>query len=375
VSSIAAPTSQREEKKRNEMQSNHEKRAALIARAEEVSKRKPFTQEDTALFNSLMRLSDAMLVEGEPSNTEEQRAVSLRFRELLTGKQIRTYTPLSTGADPQLIAQGFEAQVKSLAIADGPLFAGSPLLTNFYATNMAPSKTVVADDLSSTGFVLVENAGAGADEAEITFSGVTFGKNFFSTGIMLVSMPELDQDISGWTTTETLLAKTTAARLSRIQNATWLAALKTALALNSSASIHAGAANITANNVYGLVSAVGAAYRTSPSAAFIMSPAQQTALGALITAGSNTREFPEILNAKPTLLDYPVHIVAAAAASDILFGDFSFAMSKSMPMEVKTLTERFVLDGYLGVLVGQRADFQWSVPTTSNSPVKMLLFP
>ncbi len=106
-----------------------------------------------------------------------------------------------------------------------------------------------------------------------------------------------------------------------------------------------------------------------------MSPAQQTALGALITAGSNTREFPNILDAKPTLLDYPVHIVAAAAASDILFGDFSFAMAKSMPLEVKTLSERFILDGYIGLLVGQRADLQWSVATTSNSPVKTLIFP
>jgi HK97 family phage major capsid protein len=373
VPSIAATTSQREEKKRNEMQSNKEKRAALIARAEEVSKRSPFTKEDSSLFASLMRLSDAMLVEGESTSTDEQRKASLRFRELLLGKQTRTYTPLSTSADGQLIAQGFEAQVKNLMIADGPLFAGSPLLTNFPATNMAPSKTVVCDDLSSTGFVLTESSGAGADEAEITFSGVTFGKSFFSTGIMLVSSTLVD-DLASWTTTEQLVAKTTAARLSRIQNATWLAALKTALALNSSAAVSAGGSSITAANVYALVSAVGAAYRTSPSAAFTMSPAKQTDLGALITAGSNTREFPEVLNAKPTLLGYPVYIVAAAATSDILFGDFSFAMSKSMPLEVKTLTERFILDGYLGVLVGQRADFQWSVATTSDSPVKTLSF-
>src|SRR5258708_7086973 len=352
------------------MQSNKERRASLLDRAEKVSLRKPFTQEDTALFNSLMRLSDAMLIEGQPSTADEQRKASLRFRELLLG-ETRTYTPLSTSADPQLIAQGFEAQVNNLMIADGPLFAGSPLLTNFYATTMAPSKTVVADDLSSTGFVLVENTGAGADEAEIVFGGVTFGKSFFSTGIMLVSST-LSDDLASWTTTESLVAKTTAARLSRIQNATWLAALKTALALNSSASIHARAANATAANIYSLVSAVGAAYR--PSAAFIMSPAQQTALGAFITARSTTLEFPHVLTAKPTLLDYPVHIVAAAAASDILFGDFSFAMAKSMPLEAKTLSERFSLDGYIGLLVGQRADLQWSVATTSNSPVKTLIF-
>src|SRR5258708_9155739 len=204
-----------------------------------------------------MRVSDDSLVEGEPRNTDEERAASLRFRELRLGKQTRTYTPLSTSADPQLIAQGFEAQVKSLMIADGPLFAGSPLLTNFPATNMAPSKTVVCDDLSSTGFVLTENTGAGADEAEITFSGVTFGKSFFSTGIILVSSSLVD-DLSSWTTTEKLVAKTTAARLSRIQNATWLAALKTALALNAGAGIHAGGATITASNVYSLIASVRA---------------------------------------------------------------------------------------------------------------------
>src|SRR5258708_11105848 len=55
------------------MQSNHEKRVALIARAEEVSKRNPYTKEDSSLFASLMRLSDAMLVEGESTSNDEQR--------------------------------------------------------------------------------------------------------------------------------------------------------------------------------------------------------------------------------------------------------------------------------------------------------------
>jgi HK97 family phage major capsid protein len=258
--------------------SKKEQRAALIARAESLLQKKPYSQEDNALFNSLIRLSDALILDGESSSTDEQRKASLQFRELLLSEK-RTYTPLSTSADGQLIAQGFEASVKSLMISDGPLFAGSPLLTNFPAKNMAPSKTVVADDLSSTGFVLTENTGAGADEAEIIFGGVTFSKSFFSTGIMLVSSMLAD-DLASWTTTENLLAKTTAARLSRVQNSVWLAALKTALALNASAGIHAGAANATAANIYALISAVGAAYRSSPSAAFLMSPAQQTALGA-----------------------------------------------------------------------------------------------
>src|SRR5260370_40144132 len=106
-----------------------------------------------------------------------------------------------------------------------------------------------------------------------------------------------------------------------------------------------------------------------------MSPTEQTSIGALITAGSNTREFPDILSAKPTLGGYPVHIVAASAASDLLFGDFSFAMAKSMPMEVKTLHQRFAADGYMGVLVGQRAHLQWSVSNSSNSPLNTVLLP
>jgi HK97 family phage major capsid protein len=356
------------------MSNNKQRRAEVISRAEAILQSKPLTHEHTALFNGLMKLSDVMLVDGEQTTTDEQRAASLRLRALLTGQQTRTYVPMSDAVQGAagLERTGFEAQVKNLMIADGPLFAGSPLLTNFYATNMAPSKTVACDDLSSTGFVLTENSGAGADEAEITFSGVTFGKKFFSTGIMLLSS-ELAQDISSWTTTEQLLAKTTAARLSRIQNATWLAVLKTALASNSSAAVAAGGSSVTAANVYSLISAVGAAYRSS-AAAFIMSPSQQTAIGALITAGSNAREFPDVLSAKPTIRGYDVHIVAAASASDILFGDFSFAMAKSMPMEIKTLSERFCLDGYIGVLVGQRADFHWSVATTSDSPVKTLSF-
>src|SRR5260370_19176316 len=144
-------------------------RSALIARAESLLQKKPYTQEDNALFNSLIRLSDAMILDGESSSTDEQRKASLRFRELLLSEK-RTYTPLSTGADGQLIAQGFEANVKNLMIADGPLFAGSPLLTNFPAKNMAPSKTMAADDFTSTRVVQRADVRAGASAAAINSS-------------------------------------------------------------------------------------------------------------------------------------------------------------------------------------------------------------
>lgn len=351
-----------------------EKRAALIAQADSLLAKPNFSKEDRAKFESLMSLASAFNGVDEPEviTTNEKRQATKYFRDLMLGPEVRTYTPLSTSADSQLIAQGFERDIKTMMIADGPLFAGSPLLTNINVLKMNPSKQPVSDDLSSTGFVLTENSGPANDEAELNFSSVLFGTTTFSSGIILVSS-SLSEDLEAWTTTEALVKRTASARLSRIMNSTWLAALKTALALNSSASIHGGAANITASNIYALVSAVGTAYR--PNAAFVMSPAQQTALGALITAGSNTREFPDVLDAKPMLLDYPVHIIAAAAASDILFGDFSFAYAKSDAIEIQTMSERFILDGYLGLVLRQRADFKWSVATTSDSPVKVLIFP
>jgi len=352
--------------------SKKEKRSALIAQASLLVNKSPFTKEDSARFDSLMSLAEA--IADSAVVTDEKREATKYFRDLILGPEIRTYTPMSTSADSRLIAQGFERDIKTLMIADGPLFAGSPLLSNINVQKMNPSKLPVSDDLSSTGFVLTENIGPANNEAELNFSSVLFGSSTFSTGIILVSS-SLSEDLDAWTTVEGLVKRTASARLSRIMNATWLSALKTALALNSSASLHGGAANITAANVYSLVSAVGAAYRTSPSAAFVMSPAQQTALGALTATGSGLREFRHVLDPKPTLLGYPVHIVAAAASSDILFGDFSFAYAKSTPIELQTLKERFVVEGYLGLIMRQRADFEWSVATTSDSPVKTLLFP
>jgi HK97 family phage major capsid protein len=235
---------------------------------------------------------------------------------------------------------------------------------------MNPSKLPVSDDLSSTGYALTENVGPANDEAEINFSGVTFGQTTFSSGIMLVST-SLSEDLTAWTTTETLVKRTAAARLSRIMNNTWLPVLKTALAANSSATVSAAGSNIAEQDIPTLVSAVGAAYRLN--ATFVMSPATQKSISLLLD-GNGRPVYRHVLEANPTLLGYPVHIVNGAATKDILFGDFSYAIAKSVPMELRTLRERFILDGYIGLILQQRADFKWTVASTSDSPVKTLSF-
>src|SRR5271154_532984 len=153
---------------------NMSKKSELITRANALLSKKPYSQEDNALFNSYMRLADA-LPNDDSISAPENREASMRLRSLLldtsrNAPQTRTYVPMNETDDAALLPTGFEAQVKNLMLADGPIFAGSPLLTNFYAKNMAPSRAVTCDDLSSTGFVLTENSGAGADEAEVTAS-------------------------------------------------------------------------------------------------------------------------------------------------------------------------------------------------------------
>ncbi len=307
---------------------------------------------------------------------DESHSVSrdpLAFRKKFLSKEARTYTALSESSGAALIPSDFEVRLKNLMLADGPLFSGSLLLTNIYASKMTPTKIGVVDDLSSPGIIASENVALTTDAELPGLSGITIGSNSarFSTGLLLASVA-LSEDVAP-ESFEQIVAMAASRRLGRIENATFLSALKTALALNTSAGVAAGGSSVTAANVYSLVGGVGAAYR--PNAAFVISPAQQAAIGALKTSTGGEREFPDVLDAQPTILDYPVHIVTGALTNDILFGDFSYLYCKSTPVEVRVLRERFVADGYYGYLLSERAEAKWTVAATSDSPVKFLTFP
>ena len=78
---------------------------------------------------------------------------------------------------------------------------------------------------------------------------------------MLLASAALAEDQTAASTMEDLIAKAASARLSRIQNATNLAALKTSLAANSSSAVAAAGSTIAADDPYTLGGTVGAAYR------------------------------------------------------------------------------------------------------------------
>lgn len=283
--------------------------------------------------------------------------------------ECRTYQPLNETDNGLIIPSAFEVKLASLMLADGPLYAQSPLLTNLYAKQMQSTKVAVSNDLQP-GYVVNEDTAPSEAELTTGLSGVSVGGNGqrFSTGILLASVA-LATD--AWPSLEEIISKAASARLSRIQNTTNLTMLKTALALNSSAGVAAGSASITADSVYTLIGSVGAAYRSSAS--FILSPTQQSALGSL-KSSTGKRIFPHVLDAQATLAGYPAHLLNGAASSDCLFGDYSFIFCKSTPVEMKVLKERYLLEGFYGYVMSVRAEAKWTVASTSDSPVKYLTF-
>jgi HK97 family phage major capsid protein len=363
------------------MQSNSEKRSELIRRANGLLENKPFTKENKAQFDSFMTLADALQDAPEVITTDENRSsaktqVSHEFRKMLLGsdKTYRTYSGLDIPSP--LVAGEFEARLVEAQKAAGPLFAGSPALTNLtFATN-GPLKLPIVDDTTSTGYLQADQTAS--TEAELaTVSAVSFGTKTMSSGICLLSN-ELLQDISSWTTVENLLYSSLSKRISRIQNSTFLASLITSLGANSSASVASEASGVVDyNDIIVLTAAVNAQYRYSPSAAFLFSSVTQTAI-AKFKDSSLRPLFPDVMSSRPTLLGYPVYIsdyadTAAAGKNPILFGDFSYVFTRSMPgYDLQVLKEQFAVNGYTGVILRKRTDLQYAVPTTADSAIKML---
>jgi HK97 family phage major capsid protein len=348
--------------------SKKEQRAALIARAESLLQKKPYTNEDTALFNSLMKLSDAMLIEGESSNTDEQRKASLRFRDAVRGES------MTGSGEPALLANDFSAKMAQLMLAAGPIYFGSPLLTNIERSDMSPTKVPVSTDLG-VGYTQTE-AGA-VTEQELNFASVNMTKNTISSGIILVSQ-DLCFDLESWTTVEALIQRTASARLSRRQNQMFIPQIVTALAANSTGSVTSATTGaIGAVDIASLVASVNAQYRSSQSAGFLLN--SDTARQIYDIVGTDgLRIFKHVLDPKPTLLNYPCFISdyadsIATGNHPLIFGSWEYLYSRHIPgFELQVLSKRYATDGYQGLIIRQRGDIQYSVPSTSDSALKML---
>jgi HK97 family phage major capsid protein len=380
VSAIAAQIETLKREREHMYQSNQEKRSELIRRANGLLESKPFTKENKSQFDSFMTLADALQDAPEVSITEENRSTkqqaSQEFRAMLMhgDKTYRTYSGLDIPSP--LVANEFEARLVEAQKAAGPLFAGSPALTNLtFATN-GPLKLPIVDDTTSTGYLQADQTAS--TEAELaTVSSVSLTTKTFSSGIVLASN-ELLQDVSSRTTLENLLYSSLSKRISRIQNSTFLPSLITSLAANSSASVASETAGVVDyNDLIVLTGQVNAQYRFSPSAAFLFSSVTQTAIAKFKDSQSRPL-FAEVMASRPTLLGYPVYIsdyadTAAVGKNPILFGDFSYVFTRSMPgYDLQVLKEQFAANGFTGVILRKRTDLQYAVPITADSAIKML---
>ena len=305
---------------------------------------------------------------------KRQREDRAMLRKILsTNGQFRTYTGLESSGSPY-VPQGFIKRVAEAQMSAGPLFAGSPLLTDVSSSETGPSKIPTMDDTSATGYVVTE----AASETEVNpaaIGNVTSTLSRFSSGIILYSM-ELSQDVKTFDSFSQILANALGKRIGRIQNSTFLASLLTTLAANSSASVSSAVAGVVGyDDIATLVGSVNAAYRDS-AAAFLMNSATATALSKIKTTGG-LPVFPEILAPQPKALSYPVYISdyasdIATGSKPVLFGDFSTLYSRATDMEIKVFTERYVDQGSFALLARLRSDIRYGIQSTSDSAIKYL---
>jgi len=96
-----------------------------------------------------------------------QTLASLELQESNSCRKLTGRTPLSDSTGGGLIPSDFEIRLKNLMLAEWPLFAGSPLLTNIFSKSMTATKIAVSDDTASDGIVVNENSSL-TDDAELT---------------------------------------------------------------------------------------------------------------------------------------------------------------------------------------------------------------
>ena len=313
------------------MQSNKEKRAALIARAEEVSKRNPYTKEDSSLFASLMKLSDAMLIEGETTSNDEQRKAAEVEKDfelyLRTGElshisaerrafinenkiNVRTYQPETSQTAAVLIPQQWAgAYLDRLKAFVGIREAGANVITT---KTGGAWKYPFSDDTANDGERLNE-----ADP--VSLANPTVSVNTLNTfrytakGVQLSTefAGDIGFDLSGWL--QDMFAK----RIGRITNTEFTngGSGGPAGVLPSITNVRVAATGSTTSvTVADLVSLqnVDAGY-LSAGACYMFSPGIELVLKAMVATASGLRIFPEMKD--KMLLGYPYVLNAAMPAS------------------------------------------------------------
>lgn len=348
-------------------------RSSLTAQED---RRMTYLTSQAATFRSLIaaEVGNVETRETRKSQPTEERQMVRRMLANEGFAETRTYTPMQSANSPY-VPQGFVKKLVEAQMSAGPLFAGSPILTDVSGGETGPTKIPVMDDTSTQGYVQTEDS-TETDINPAALSNVTSTLTRFSSGMILYSM-ELAQDVTTFDSFTGILANALGKRLGRIQNSTFLASVMTALGANSSAAVSSVTSGVIGyEDVVGLVSEVNAAYRSSAGAGFLMN--SSTALALSKIEGNDLRPiFREILAPQPKLLGYPVHISdyadsIATGNRPVVFGDFSTLCARATDLEIKVFTERFVDQGSYALLARRRSDIKYAVQSTSDSALKYI---
>ncbi len=319
--------------------------------------------------------SGSLATDGEERNARaDAMSIELRASQELRSIILGEKRALVTTNAGFLIPTQFEARLLEMQMAIGPLYAGSPAVSNVETESNGPRKMPLTDDTSATAYVQTETGAPTA--ADLAVSQVSMGTSTFSSGLVLLSN-ELIQDTSGWTTGEKVLQSSLAKRLSRIQNKTFLQSLLTTLGSNASVSIAAAGTSPVPTDIVNLIGAVNAQYRYSDRAAFLMNSITQSVLGNL-KESTGRPIFKHVMAAKPTLLDYSVFVTPyadsiASTKNPIIFGDWSYVFIRHIPgIELQVMRQRYAEQFSTAFIARKRADMQYAVPTTADSPLKYM---
>ena len=307
--------------------SNTESRAALLAQASSLLQKKPFTQEDTARFQSLMTLADAL---GDaPVTTPEDRnaEASKSLRSYLATGERRTYSGLSVSVDNAggyAVPQSFYAKVTSMLAAIDPLF--DPNTVTVFEDNHGNACTapVITDETQSAAKV---GEGTNGTEQEITFNSLLLPKADSWRSGKFVYSRELAQDSAF--PMEDVIAKAAAVRFRRGIGA----ANVTTLVSQASSVLTTGsvAAGVTIDNVLDLLGSINADYQASDKFRVLVN---QATLTSLLKQKDTTGQYQHIIhwddNAKCYVIAgkkiavSPSVASVAANAVPVVAGDLSY---------------------------------------------------
>jgi HK97 family phage major capsid protein len=252
------------------MSKNQDTQAQLLARASELLSKKPYTKEDSSLFDSYVKLASAM--EDAPAVNEDRNAeASKSLRSYLSTGERRTYAAMSASVEGgYIVTQSFYAKVTAMLAAVDPLFDQN-VVTMFEDTHGGTLKAPVMTDETQSASIVSENTDG--TEQEITFSGLSLAKADTWRSGKFVYSQQLAQDSAF--PMEDVIAKAAAVRFRRGIGAANVATL---VSQASKALDAANVSSVTLDNVLDLLGSINADYQASPKFRVLMNQATLTNL-------------------------------------------------------------------------------------------------